>query len=69
MKLNEPSADGCDVALLIGESDPTGSFRVLEFGVSIDASVAYSAIKPVHDHSELNLKMKSLSEKSHLEVS
>lgn len=54
LQLNETSADGSDVALLIGEGHTAGSFRVFEFWVSVDAGVANTSVQPVHDHSQLH---------------
>lgn len=54
LQLNEASADGGDVALLIGEGHAAGPLRVFELGVSVDAGVANTSIQPVHDHSQLH---------------
>lgn len=54
LQLNEASADGSDVALLIGEGHTAGSLWVFELRVGVDASVANTSVQPVHDHSQLH---------------
>ena len=54
LQLNEASADGSDVALLIGEGHAAGSLWVFELWVSVDAGVANTSVQPVHDHSQLH---------------
>lgn len=54
LQLNEASADGSDVALLIGEGHTARSLWVFELRVGVDASVANTSIQPVHDHSQLH---------------
>lgn len=54
LQLNEASADGSDVALLIGEGHAAGSLRVFELWVGVDASIADTSVQPVHDHSQLH---------------
>ena len=54
LQLNEASADGGDVALLVGEGDAAGSLRVLQLRVGVDAGVADAAVQPVHDHRQLH---------------
>lgn len=54
LQLNEASADGSDVALLIGESHTTCALWVFELWVCVDAGVADASIQAVHDHSQLN---------------
>lgn len=56
LQLNEASADGGDVALLIGEGHAAGSLRIFELRVGVDASVANASVEPVHDHSQLHLR-------------
>lgn len=54
LQLNEASADGSDVALLIGEGHAAGSLWVFELWVRVDASIANTSVQPVHDHSQLH---------------
>lgn len=54
LQLNEASADGSNVALLIGEGHAAGSFWVFELRIRVDASVANTSVQPVHDHSQLH---------------
>lgn len=54
LQLNEASADGSNVALLIGEGHATGSFWVFQLRVSVDAGIANTSVQPVHDHSQLH---------------
>lgn len=54
LQLNEASADGSNVTLLIGESHAAGSLWVFELWVSVDARVANTSVQPVHDHSQLH---------------
>jgi len=54
LKLHEASADGCDVALLVGERHAPGPLRVLEFWVGVDAGVAHPTVQPIHDHRQLH---------------
>lgn len=56
LQLNEASADGSDVALLIGEGHAAGSLWVFKLWVSVDASVANTSVQPVHDHSQLHFR-------------
>lgn len=56
LQLNEASADGSNVALLIGEGHTTSSLWVFELRVGVDASVANTSVQPVHDHSQLHWK-------------
>lgn len=54
LQLNEASADGSDVALLIGEGHAAGSLWVFELWVRVNASIANTSVQPVHDHSQLH---------------
>lgn len=54
LQLNEASADGSNVALLIREGHTAGSLWVFELWVSVDAGVANTSVQPVHDHSQLH---------------
>lgn len=54
LQLYESGRDGSYVALLITEGDPTGSFGILELGISVDAGVTDTAVKPIHDHGEFH---------------
>ena len=54
LQLDEPGADGGDVALLVGEGDAAGALGVAQLGVGVDARVAHPAVQPVHDHGQLN---------------
>ena len=54
LQLDEPRADGRDVALLVGEGHSSGPLRILQLGVSVDAGVANAAVQSVHNHGELN---------------
>lgn len=54
LQLNKASADGSDVALLIGEGHAAGSLWVFELWVRVDASIANTSVQPVHDHSQLH---------------
>ena len=54
LQLNEPSADGGNVALLIGEGHPAGALGVLELGVRVDAGVAHATVQTVHYHGQLH---------------
>lgn len=54
LQLYESGRDGSYVALLITESDPAGSFGILELGIGVDAGVTDTAVKPIHDHGELH---------------
>lgn len=54
LQLNEASADGSDVALLIGEGHAAGSLWVFELWVRVDASIANTSVQPVHNHSQLH---------------
>lgn len=54
LQLNKASADGSDVALLIGEGHAAGSLWVFELWVRVNASIANTSVQPVHDHSQLH---------------
>lgn len=54
LQLNEASADGSNVALLIGEGHAACSLWVFELWVGVDAGVANTSVQPVHDHSQLH---------------
>lgn len=56
LQLNEASADGSNVALLIGEGHAAGSLWVFELRVGVNASVANTSVQPVHDHSQFHLR-------------
>lgn len=62
LQLNEPSADGSNVALLIGEGHATRSLWVFELWVGVNASVANPSVQPVHDHSQLHWRKTRLEE-------
>ena len=61
LQLNESSADGSDVALLIGEGHTTRPLGVLELRVGVDASVADAAIQTIHDHGQLHCRAEETS--------
>lgn len=54
LELHKASADGCNVALLIGERHAAGTFRVLQLWVRINASIADTTVQTVHDHCQFN---------------
>lgn len=54
LQLNEASADGSDVALLIGEGHTASSLWVFELRVRVDASIANTSVQPVHNHSQFH---------------
>jgi hypothetical protein len=54
LELDEPSANGGDVALLVREGDSAGALGVLQLGIGVDASVADAAVQPVHDHGKFD---------------
>ena len=56
LQLNEASADGGDVALLIGEGHAPRALWIFELRVGVDASVANTSVQPVHDHSQLHCR-------------
>ena len=58
LKLNEPSTDGSNVALLIGESNSTSTFWIFQLWICINPCITHSTIQPVHDHSKLHWKTK-----------
>lgn len=58
LELNEPSADGGDIALLVAERHAAGSLRVLQFRIGIDSRVTHPAVQSVHDHGQFDCKHK-----------
>lgn len=54
LELDEPSTDGCYVTLLVAERNAASSFRILQFGICVDACVTHAAIKPVHNHGQFD---------------
>lgn len=58
LQLDESGTDGGDVALLIGESHSARPFRVLQLGVSVDSGVTHAAVQTIHDHRQLNCRIK-----------
>lgn len=56
LELHKASADGCDVALLIGERHSASTFGVLQLWVRINASIADTTVQTVHDHCQFNCK-------------
>lgn len=54
LQLNKSGTDGSNVTLLIGEGYSPRPFRILELGVSVNASVAHPPIQTVHDHGQLH---------------
>ena len=56
LELHEASADGSDVALLIGESHSAGTLGILQLRVRVDASIAHPTVQTIHDHGQLDWK-------------
>ena len=54
LQLDEPGADGGDVALLVGEGDAPRALRVPQLGIGVDARVAHAPVQAVHDHGQFN---------------
>lgn len=56
LELHKARADGCDVALLIGERHAASTFGVLQLRVRVDAGIADTTIQTVHDHCQFDCK-------------
>lgn len=56
LQLHEAGANGSNVGLLVGEGNTAGALRVLQLRIGVDASIADTAVEPVHDHRQLHCK-------------
>lgn len=56
LQLNEASADGGDVALLVGKGHAAGSLRIFQLWVSVDTRVTNAAVQTIHDHRQLHCR-------------
>ena len=53
-QLDESVVDGVDITGMVAEGNPSGSLRVLQLRVDVDARVAHSRVVLVHDHRQLH---------------